>query len=238
MIKLKKFKTEFYLDGADISDLRKFKNNNLIKGFTTNPSLMRKAGVKNYEIFCKNSLKKIKKKPISFEVFSDNLNEMYIQAKTISSWGSNVYVKIPITNTKNKSCNSIIKKLSDENIKLNITALFTLNQIKSLKKVLNPKSDNIISIFAGRIADTGRNPSSIIKKSIKLFSKFKKTEILWASTREFFNIIEADNLGCHIITVPPDILKKTKLIDYNLDKYSLETIKDFYNDAQKAGYKI
>ena len=116
--------------------------------------------------------------------------------------------------------------------------MFTLNQIKSLKKVLNPKSDNIISIFAGRIADTGRNPSSIIKKSIKLFSKFKKTEILWASTREFFNIIEADNLGCHIITVPPDILKKTKLIDYNLDKYSLETIKDFYNDAQKAGYKI
>ena len=235
---MKKIKIKIFADGANEEQMIKYNKLRYVKGLTTNPSLMKKAGIKDYTIFAKKILKKIKKKPISFEVFSDNLNEMYIQAKTISSWGSNVYVKIPITNTKNKSCNSIIKKLSDENIKLNITALFTLNQIKSLKKVLNPKSDNIISIFAGRIADTGRNPSSIIKKSIKLFSKFKKTEILWASTREFFNIIEADNLGCHIITVPPDILKKTKLIDYNLDKYSLETIKDFYNDAQKAGYKI
>jgi transaldolase len=235
---MKKIKIKIFADGANEEQMIKYNQLSYVKGLTTNPSLMKKAGIKDYTIFAKKILKKIKKKPISFEVFSDNLNEMYIQAKTISSWGSNVYVKIPITNTKNKSCNSIIKKLSDENIKLNITALFTLNQIKSLKKVLNPKSDNIISIFAGRIADTGRNPSSIIKKSIKLFSKFKKTEILWASTREFFNIIEADNLGCHIITVPPDILKKTKLIDYNLDKYSLETIKDFYNDAQKAGYKI
>jgi|TARA_B110000483_G_scaffold224149_1_gene282670 transaldolase len=235
---MKKIKIKIFADGANEEQMIKYNKLSYVKGLTTNPSLMKKAGIKDYTIFAKKILKKIKKKPISFEVFSDNLNEMYIQAKTISSWGSNVYVKIPITNTKNKSCNSIIKKLSDENIKLNITALFTLNQIKSLKKVLNPKSDNIISIFAGRIADTGRNPSSIIKKSIKLFSKFKKTEILWASTREFFNIIEADNLGCHIITVPPDILKKTKLIDYNLDKYSLETIKDFYNDAQKAGYKI
>ena len=235
---MKKIKIKIFADGANEEQMIKYNKLSYVKGLTTNPSLMKKEGIKDYTIFAKKILKKIKKKPISFEVFSDNLNEMYIQAKTISSWGSNVYVKIPITNTKNKSCNSIIKKLSDENIKLNITALFTLNQIKSLKKVLNPKSDNIISIFAGRIADTGRNPSSIIKKSIKLFSKFKKTEILWASTREFFNIIEADNLGCHIITVPPDILKKTKLIDYNLDKYSLETIKDFYNDAQKAGYKI
>ena len=235
---MKKIKIKIFADGANEEQMIKYNKLSYVKGLTTNPSLMKKAGIKDYTIFAKKILKKKKKKPISFEVFSDNLNEMYIQAKTISSWGSNVYVKIPITNTKNKSCNSIIKKLSDENIKLNITALFTLNQIKSLKKVLNPKSDNIISIFAGRIADTGRNPSSIIKKSIKLFSKFKKTEILWASTREFFNIIEADNLGCHIITVPPDILKKTKLIDYNLDKYSLETIKDFYNDAQKAGYKI
>ena len=235
---MKKIKIKIFADGANEEQMIKYNKLSYVKGLTTNPSLMKKAGIKDYTIFAKKILKKIKKKPISFEVFSDNLNEMYIQAKTISSWGSNVYVKIPITNTKNKSCNSIIKKLSDENIKLNITALFTLNQIKSLKKVLNPKSDNIISIFAGRIADTGRNPSSIIKKSIKLFSKFKNTEILWASTREFFNIIEADNLGCHIITVPPDILKKTKLIDYNLDKYSLETIKDFYNDAQKAGYKI
>tara|TARA_B110000238_G_C16002109_1_gene384962 strand:- start:337 stop:936 length:600 start_codon:yes stop_codon:yes gene_type:complete len=199
---------------------------------------MKKAGIKNYTNFSKKILTKIKKKPISFEVFSDNLDEIYKQAKIISSWGKNVYVKIPVTNSKGRNCNSIIRRLSNENVNLNITAVFTMSQINSLKKVLNPKSKSIISIFAGRIADTGRNPSEIIKKSIKIFLKYKKTEILWASTREVFNIYEANNLKCHIITVTPDVLKKLQLRNYSLKKYSLDTIRDFYNDAKKVGYKI
>ncbi len=233
-----KLKIKIFADGADekhMLDLNKLKH---IKGLTTNPSLMKKAGIKNYSVFAKKILKKIKIKPISFEVFSDKHEEMYKQAKIISSWGKNVYVKIPITNSKGKSCHKIIKKLSDEKVNLNITAVFTISQVKILKNNLNPKSKSIISIFAGRIADTGRNPADIIKQSVKMFSKRKNVEILWASTRELFNIFEANNLKCQIITVTPDILKKIKLINYNLNKYSLDTIKDFYNDAKDVGYKI
>jgi transaldolase len=235
---MENLKIKIFADGANEEQMLKLSKLNYIKGLTTNPSLMKKAGIKNYTSFSKKILTKIKKKPISFEVFSDNLHEMYKQAKVISSWGKNVYVKIPITNSKGKSCNSIIKKLSNENVNLNITAIFTMNQINSLKKAINPKSKNIISIFAGRIADTGRNPSEIIKKSIKVFLGYKKTEILWASTREVFNIYEANKLKCHIITVTPDILKKLQLKNYSLKKYSLDTIRDFYDDAKKVGYKI
>ncbi len=235
---MNKLKIKIFADGADEKHMLALNKLPHIKGLTTNPSLMKKAGVKNYSVFAKKILKKIKIKPISFEVFSDKHEEMYKQAKIISSWGKNVYVKIPITNSKGKSCHKIIKKLSDEKVNLNITAVFTMNQVKNLKKNLNPKSKSIISIFAGRIADTGRNPANIIKQSIKMFSKNKNIEILWASTRELYNIFEANNLKCQIITVTPDILKKTKLINYNLNKYSLDTIKDFYNDAKAVGYKI
>jgi transaldolase len=235
---MKNLKIKIFADGANEEQMLKLSKLNYIKGLTTNPSLMKKAGIKNYTNFSKKILTKIKKKPISFEVFSDNLDEMYKQAKIISSWGKNVYVKIPVTNSKGRNCNSIIRRLSNENVNLNITAVFTMSQINSLKKVLNPKSKSIISIFAGRIADTGRNPSEIIKKSIKIFLKYKKTEILWASTREVFNIYEANNLKCHIITVTPDVLKKLQLRNYSLKKYSLDTIRDFYNDAKKVGYKI
>ena len=235
---MNKLKIKIFADGADEKHMLALNKLPHIKGLTTNPSLMKKAGVKNYSVFAKKILKKIKIKPISFEVFSDKHEEMYKQAKIISSWGKNVYVKIPITNSKGKSCHKIIKKLSDEKVNLNITAVFTMNQVKNLKKNLNPKSKSIISIFAGRIADTGRNPANIIKQSIKMFSKNKNIEILWASTREIYNIFEANNLKCQIITVTPDILKKTKLINYNLNKYSLDTIKDFYNDAKAVGYKI
>ena len=235
---MNKLKIKIFADGADEKHMLALNKLPYIKGLTTNPSLMKKAGVKNYSVFAKKILKKIKIKPISFEVFSDKHEEMYKQAKIISSWGKNVYVKIPITNSKGKSCHKIIKKLSDEKVNLNITAVFTINQVKNLKKNLNPKSKSIISIFAGRIADTGRNPANIIKQSIKMFSKNKNIEILWASTRELYNIFEANNLKCQIITVTPDILKKTKLINYNLNKYSLDTIKDFYNDAKAVGYKI
>ena len=235
---MKNLKIKIFADGANEEQMLKLSKLNYIKGLTTNPSLMKKAGIKNYTNFSKKILTKIKKKPISFEVFSDNLDEIYKQAKIISSWGKNVYVKIPVTNSKGRNCNSIIRRLSNENVNLNITAVFTMSQINSLKKVLNPKSKSIISIFAGRIADTGRNPSEIIKKSIKIFLKYKKTEILWASTREVFNIYEANNLKCHIITVTPDVLKKFQLRNYSLKKYSLDTIRDFYNDAKKVGYKI
>tara|TARA_B110000259_G_C14022069_1_gene403388 strand:+ start:679 stop:1386 length:708 start_codon:yes stop_codon:yes gene_type:complete len=235
---MKNLKIKIFADGANEEQMLKLSKLNYIKGLTTNPSLMKKAGIKNYTNFSKKILTKIKKKPISFEVFSDNLDEIYKQAKIISSWGKNVYVKIPVTNSKGRNCNSIIRRLSNENVNLNITAVFTMSQINSLKKVLNPKSKSIISIFAGRIADTGRNPSEIIKKSIKIFLKYKKTEILWASTREVFNIYEANNLKCHIITVTPDVLKKLQLRNYSLKKYSLDTIRDFYNDAKKVGYKI
>ena len=235
---MKNLKIKIFADGANEEQMLKLSKLNYIKGLTTNPSLMKKAGIKNYTNFSKKILTKIKKKPISFEVFSDNLDEMYKQAKIISSWGKNVYVKIPVTNSKGRNCNSIIRRLSNENVNLNITAVFTMSQINSLKKVVNPKSKSIISIFAGRIADTGRNPIEIIKKSIKIFLKYKKTEILWASTREVFNIYEANNLKCHIITVTPDVLKKLQLRNYSLKKYSLDTIRDFYNDAKKVGYKI
>ena len=235
---MNKLKIKIFADGADEKHMLALNKLPHIRGLTTNPSLMKKAGVKNYSVFAKKILKKIKIKPISFEVFSDKHEEMYRQAKIISSWGKNVYVKIPITNSKGKSCHKIIKKLSDEKVNLNITAVFTMNQVKNLKNNLNPKSKSIISIFAGRIADTGRNPANIIKQSIKMFSKNKNIEILWASTRELYNIYEANNLKCQIITVTPDILKKIKLINYNLNKYSLDTIKDFYNDAKAVGYKI
>ena len=230
-------KISIYADGADKNNIYSLNKKKIIKGFTTNPSLMKKAGIKNYENFCKELVKKIKK-PISFEVFSDDLDEMYIQAKKISSWGKNVYVKIPIMNTKRKKTFKLIKQLTKEKIKLNITAIFTYNQISGLKKVLNNKSDCIISIFAGRIADSGRDPKPMIAKSIKMFNNYKKCKILWASTREAYNIIEANNLGCHIITATPDILKKMKNFNKNLENFSLDTVKMFYKDAVSAGYKI
>jgi transaldolase len=235
---MKELKIKLFADGCDFRNIINFNKKKFIKGFTTNPSLMRLSGVKNYEKFAKKILKIIKIKPISFEVFSDELDEMYEQAKIISFWGKNVYVKIPITNTKKISTQRILSRLSNEGIKINITAVFTRKQLIQIYKSINKNTETIISIFAGRIADTGRDPSDTIKYAIKLFKKFKNVKILWASTREIFNIIEAERIGCNIITVTTDILKKINLINYNLEKYSVETIKDFYNDALKSKYKI
>ena len=235
---IKKFKIKLFADGCDFQNIINYNKKKFIKGFTTNPSLMRLSGVKNYEKFAKKILKIVKIKPISFEVFSDELQEMYRQAKIISSWGRNVYVKIPITNTKKVSTNKIVYKLCNEGIKINITAIFTKKQLLKLYKSINKDSKIIISIFAGRIADTGRDPKDIIKYAIKLFNKFKNVEILWASTREIFNIIEAEKVGCNIITITSDILKKINLINHNLEKYSAATVKDFYNDALKSKFKI
>ena len=234
-MKVKRIK--IYADGADYSDFVNLNKSKIIKGFTTNPSLMRKSGVKNYEKFAKKLIKVIKK-PISFEVFSDELDEMYIQAKKISSWGNNVYVKIPIVNSKGVSTIRLIKKLNLEKIKLNITAVFTFNQVNKIINILNSKTPSIISIFAGRIADTGIDPINILKRSIKLKKNNKNIKILWASTREVLNIYQAENINCDIITVPIGIIKKLNLYKKNLKKYSIETAKDFYLDGLKSKYKI
>ena len=238
MNSLDKLKIKIFADGASFEDMINMNANSIIKGLTTNPSLMKKAGITNYEDFAKKVTREIKKKTISFEVFSDDFDEMEKQAEKISTWGNNVYAKIPITNTKKESACELIKVLNEKKIKVNVTAIMTLQQVEDVYKVLNNSVNNYVSIFAGRIADTGINPEMIISESLKIFKDFKKTEILWASCREIFNIYQADKMGCHIITVPNDILKKTNVVDYNLEKYSLDTVKDFYKDSVEAGYKL
>ena len=233
-----KFKIKIYADGADMNSIIKLNKTKLVNGFTTNPSLMRKSGVKNYKNFCKLLLKKVKKKPISFEVFSDELSLMRSQALEIASWGKNVFVKIPIINTKGVSNAKLIGKLNKENIKLNVTAVFLPNQTKEVIKYIGKKTEIIISVFAGRIADSGRDPVIELQKHIKLSKNFKNIKILWASVREPFNLIQAQKIGCHIITVPEEILKKTKNFNKNLFKYSKETVKMFYNDAKKSGFSL
>jgi transaldolase len=234
----KKLKIKLFADGANLKDIFELNKSNKIKGFTTNPSLMKKEGILIYENFAKKLLKIIKKKSVSFEVFSDELKTMEAQANKISSWGKNVYVKIPITNTKGKSTASLINNLNRKNINCNITAIFTIDQVKHLLKNIDFKSKNIFSIFAGRIADTGVDPKDIIQQSIKLTKKYKNIEILWASVREPYNIVEADSCDCHIVTVPPSILKKLNKFNFNLKKYSLSTVKQFYIDAQKSKLRI
>tara|TARA_Y100000389_G_scaffold120331_1_gene117611 strand:- start:27341 stop:28057 length:717 start_codon:yes stop_codon:yes gene_type:complete len=229
---------KIFADGANFNEMVGLSKTSFIKGLTTNPSLMRKNKIKNYQIFAKKILKVIKNKPISFEVFSDNLEEMKKQAEIINSWGKNVYVKIPITNTKKKPTSKLIKYLSNKNIKLNITAIMTIEQVKDVLKNLNPKIPSYISIFAGRIADTGRDPVPVMRKALKLMKKNKKSELIWASTREVYNIYQASKIKCHIITVTTDVLKKKSLYNYNLIKYSLDTVKGFRKDALKSNYKI
>tara|TARA_B100000579_G_C22703300_1_gene790863 strand:+ start:217 stop:915 length:699 start_codon:yes stop_codon:yes gene_type:complete len=230
-------KLKIFADGADEKEILKFNNMKIISGLTTNPSLMKKSGVKNYEDFCTKILKKVKK-PISFEIFSDDEKNIYRQAKIISSWSKNVYVKIPVINTKNQSLSKVISKLSKEGIKLNITAVFTKKQINKIINCLDSKTPAILSIFCGRIADAGKDVSVFIKYAKKVRGKKKNIKILWASTRELYNLVEAKKLNCDIITVPTSILNKINLLGKNLDKYSLETVKMFYQDAKKAGFKL
>jgi transaldolase len=237
-IKLSNFKTKIFADGADIKAMIKLSKLRYISGLTTNPTLMRKAGVKDYIGFAKSVLKKIKNKTLSLEVFADDPEAIEKQAIIISKLAKNVYVKIPIMNTKKKYLFNSIKKLSNMGIKLNITAIMNYEQVKDLIKYLNPDVNCYISIFAGRIADTGRDPVPIIKKSIELIKNRKNFEVIWASTREVYNIIQANKIGCNIITVGSDFLKKIKYLNYNLEKFSLETVKDFYIDAKKSKFVI
>ncbi len=238
MEKINNLNVKIFADGADKNKMLEMYSKPFIKGLTTNPTLMNKAGIKDYKAFCLDILSEIKDKPISFEVFSDDFDDMERQALEIASWGSNVYVKIPIMNTKRIPSYSSVKKLSEENVKLNITALMTLNQVQEVSKVLNPKVLSYVSIFAGRIADTGVDPIPLMMQSLNILKVLPLTELIWASPRELLNIFQADQIGCHIITVTQDILKKLDMIDYDLNEYSLDTVKMFFNDAVVAGYKL
>jgi transaldolase len=238
MNKIDFLKVKIFSDGANIEDMLNMYNTGYVKGLTTNPTLMNKSGIKDYKSFCLEVLTFAREKPVSFEVFSDNFEEMYRQASEISSWAENVYVKIPITNTKKETCYETIQKLVSKNIKVNVTAIMTINQVVNISKVLSAAVPSYVSIFAGRIADTGRDPLPILKQSLEILRPLVFCEVIWASPREFLNIFQANDIGCHIITVTKDILKKVELIGYNLEEYSLDTVKMFYNDSVVAGYKL
>ena len=231
-------KTKIYCDIADVKVIKKFAKKKIVKGFTTNPSLMRKAGAKDYKNYSKKILKVSKNKPVSFEVFADDEINIINQAKKINSWGKKVFVKIPVINTKGKFLGKVIKKLNYNNIKLNITAVYSFKQVKKILKNLNKKTEIIISIFAGRAGDVGKNPIPELKKSIQASKKFKNVKILWASVREPYNYLEAKNLGCHIITVPPAIIEKIEKFGKSFDQLSLNTVKGFLKDSKKSNFKI
>ena len=238
MLKIQNLKIKIFADGADSKQIYEFDKKDYIKGFTTNPTLMRKAGITDYKKFALEILNQIRQKPISFEVFSNEIDAMEEQAMEISSWGKNVNVKIPITNTKGKSTVDLVGRLSKRGIICNITAIFTIQQLKGILNVLDPNTPAILSVFAGRIADSGIDPIPLMKESV-LISKMKpKASILWASTREIINIFQAENIGCHIITVPHELLNKFSGIGKSLESFSLETVSKFYNDAKSAGYTI
>ena len=229
--------TKIYCDIADINQIIKFNKKKIVKGFTTNPSLMRKAGAKNYQKYSKEILK-ICKKPISFEVFGDDYKSMRDQALKINSWQKNVYVKIPIINSKGVFMGKLIKELNDMNIKLNITAVYNSNQTRKILKNLNKKTKVIISIFAGRAADTGKDPLPEFKKSISMSKKFKNVQILWASVREPYNYIQAKQIGCHLITIPPTIIEKIEKFGKSFDQLTKETVLGFLKDSKKSKFKI
>ncbi len=231
-------KTKIFCDIADSKTIKKFNKKTIVDGFTTNPSLMRKAGAKSYEKYSKLLLKICKKKPISLEVFADNFTDMEKQALKIKSWGKNIFVKIPVINSKGKFTGQLIKKLNKKKIKLNITAVYTISQVKKINKCLDNKTNSIISIFSGRMADVGRDPVPIIKKAVQMTKSKNKVEILWASTREPYNYTQAKQLGCHIITMPPKVIEKVSKFGKSFDQLTKDTVKAFLIDSQKSKFKI
>ena len=230
--------TKIFCDIADIKSIKKFSKKKIVKGFTTNPSLMRKAGAKNYESYSKQILKICNNKPVSFEVFADEESSMIKQGIKINTWGKNVYVKVPVVNSKNQFMGKVIQKLNKENIKLNITAVYTSKQTKKILKFINKKTNVIISLFAGRAGDTGKDPVPEFIESIKIAKKFKNVEILWASVREPYNYTQAKQLGCHIITIPPKIIEKIEKFGKSFDKLTVETVRAFLIDSKKSNFKI
>ena len=238
MPSIDQLKVKLFADGADLNSMLALYKDPKIKGFTTNPTLMNKVGISDYESFAKQVLAAIPDRPVSFEVFADDLVNMLAQAKVIASWGPNVNVKIPITNTKGYFTGPIIKELSTAGVQLNITAIMTLEQVEAVAKNLSPETTAIISVFAGRIADTGLDPMPIMRDCVELLKDLPRAELLWASPGELLNIIQADEVGCHIITATPDVLGKLKSLEKDLTEFSLETVQMFYDDAKAAGYTI
>ena len=235
---VKNLKVKLFADGADLAGMKEMAADPLIRGFTTNPTLMRKAGVADYRAFAREVLKAIPDRPVSFEVFADDFAQMEQQAMEIASWGKNVNVKIPVTNTKKEFAGALIERLSKAGVTLNVTACMTLDQVEKITERLHPGTPAIISVFAGRIADTGRDPMPIMAKSVQIMKAKPKAELIWASPRELLNVFQADAIGCHIITATNDILKKLSLVGKDLDRYSLETVEMFYKDAKAAGFTI
>jgi transaldolase len=231
-------KTKIFCDSAELKIVKKFNKKKIVKGFTTNPSLMRKAGAKDYKIYSKKILKICKNKPVSLEVFADDYDGMRAQALQINDWAKNVYVKIPIVNSKGKFMKKIIKELNARNININITAVYTSSQTRKILKQINKKSNVIISMFAGRAGDTGKDPIPEIKRSIGLAKKYKNVEILWASVREPYNFLQAKQLGCHIVTAPPSIIEKIEMFGKSFNELTIQTVKAFLIDSKKSKFKI
>jgi len=234
----RKLNVKIFADGADRSDILRLSEDRRIKGFTTNPTLMRKAGVTDYEAFAKEILSHITDRPISFEVFSDEFDEMERQALKIADWGANVYVKIPVTNSLGAPSYDLIQRLAQRKVQLNVTAIFTMDQVRNVSAALESHAASNVSIFAGRIADTGRDPVPMMAAAVALCGAFDKQELIWASPRELLNVFQADDVGCHIITVTPDVLKKLSLIGKDLTDYSLETVQMFRTDAVAAAFTL
>ena len=230
--------TKIFCDIADFSLIKKFSKKKIVRGFTTNPSLMRKAGAKDYKFYSKQIIKISKNKPISLEVFADNVKSMISQGKEINTWGKNIYVKVPVVNSKNEFTGKVIKELNSNNVKLNITAVYTSKQTEKILKNINKKTKVIISIFAGRAGDTGKDPVPEFVKSIRLARRFKNVEILWASVREPYNYLQAKQLGCHIITIPPSIIEKIEKFGKSFNQLTIETVKAFLVDSKKSNFKI
>ena len=236
---LSKLKTKLFTDGATLAVIAQHAQNPLIKGFTTNPTLMRKAGITDYESFAKEMLGVVGDRPVSFEVFADDFPEMERQARKIAQWGKNVFVKIPITNTRAESATPTVKRLAGEGIQLNVTALMTARQVEDTAKAVAGGPASYISVFAGRIADTGRDPMPIMKDALSVMATHAPTsELIWASPRELLNVFQADQIGCHVITATPDVLAKLTLVGKDLTDYSLDTVKMFFDDGKAAGYKL
>ena len=238
MSDLKSLKVKLFADGADLAGMKEMASNPAIKGFTTNPTLMRKAGIADYKGFALQVLQVVGGRPISFEVFADDFETMEKQALEIASWGKNVNVKIPVTNTRGEFCGPLVERLSRAGVQLNITAITTLDQVRRVTDRLAADTPAIVSVFAGRVADTGRDPVPLMAESVKVLKSKPQAELIWASPRELLNIFQADAVGCHIITATNDILKKLSLVGKDLDAYSLETVEMFYKDAKAAGYTI
>lgn len=235
---MKNFKIKIFSDGADVGEMEKASKLGIISGFTTNPTLMKKSGITDYKKFAQEAISKVNNLPISFEVFSDDFESMEKEALVISGWGENVYVKIPVTNTKRESSVDLIRTLDRKGVKLNITAILTVSQVQDVFNALDEKSKSIVSVFAGRIADTGVDPVPIMIESKSILAPKKNVELLWASSRELLNIFQAESCGCHIITVTNDLLKKLNMVGMDLGDLSLDTVKMFYNDATSAGFRI